>query len=95
MGSAASGALLVFALRIIDVSIGTVRVILMVRGQRLKAVVVKRDGKRLSADDVKKYVKSNLAGYKAPRDVVFVAELPRTSTGKVLKRELMEGAGEP
>jgi acyl-CoA synthetase (AMP-forming)/AMP-acid ligase II len=57
-------------------------------GQRLKAVVVTRDGASLSADDVKRYVKSNLAGYKVPRDVEFVDELPRTSTGKVLKREL-------
>ena len=59
-------------------------------GQRLKAVVVSRGSKQVSADEVKKYVKSNLAGYKVPRDVVFVDELPRTSTGKVLKRELKE-----
>jgi acyl-CoA synthetase (AMP-forming)/AMP-acid ligase II len=57
-------------------------------GQRLKAVVVTRAGRELSADDVKRFVKSNLAGYKVPRDVEFVDELPRTSTGKVLKREL-------
>jgi acyl-CoA synthetase (AMP-forming)/AMP-acid ligase II len=63
-------------------------------GQRLKAVVVTREGQDLSADDVKRYVKSNLAGYKVPRDVEFVAELPRTSTGKVLKRELREDAGD-
>jgi acyl-CoA synthetase (AMP-forming)/AMP-acid ligase II len=63
-------------------------------GQRLKAVVVTRDGKDLSADEVKKYVKSNLAGYKVPRDVEFVDELPRTSTGKVLKRELREDPGD-
>jgi acyl-CoA synthetase (AMP-forming)/AMP-acid ligase II len=63
-------------------------------GQRLKAVVVTREGTDLSADDVKRYVKSNLAGYKVPRDVEFVAELPRTSTGKVLKRELREDAGD-
>ena len=55
-------------------------------GQRLKAVIVKRAS--LTADDVRAYVKANLAGYKAPRDVEFVDELPRTSTGKVLKREL-------
>jgi fatty-acyl-CoA synthase len=55
-------------------------------GQRLKAVVVKKGS--LSEKDVQDYVKANLAGYKAPRDVVFVDELPRTSTGKVLKREL-------
>lgn len=59
-------------------------------GQRLKAVVVTRDGASLSEDDVKKYVKSNLAGYKVPREVEFVDELPRTSTGKVLKRELKD-----
>ena len=59
-------------------------------GQRLKAVVVTRDGKELSADEVKRYVKENLAGYKVPRDVEFVSELPRTSTGKVLKRELRD-----
>jgi fatty-acyl-CoA synthase len=59
-------------------------------GQRLKAVVVLRDGASLDADAVKTYVKENLAGYKAPRDVEFVEELPRTSTGKVLKRELRE-----
>src|SRR5215216_1857681 len=57
-------------------------------GHRLKAVVVLRDGASLTADDVKKHVKANLAGYKVPRDVEFMDELPRTSTGKVLKREL-------
>jgi acyl-CoA synthetase (AMP-forming)/AMP-acid ligase II len=57
-------------------------------GQRLKAVVVLRDGASVSEDDIKKHVKSNLAGYKVPRDIEFVDELPRTSTGKVLKREL-------
>jgi fatty-acyl-CoA synthase len=59
-------------------------------GQRLKAVVVRKDGASLSEDDVKKHVKANLAGYKVPREVEFVDELPRTSTGKVLKRELQE-----
>jgi acyl-CoA synthetase (AMP-forming)/AMP-acid ligase II len=57
-------------------------------GQRLKAVVVLRDGASVSEDEIKKHVKSNLAGYKVPREVEFVDELPRTSTGKVLKREL-------
>jgi acyl-CoA synthetase (AMP-forming)/AMP-acid ligase II len=63
-------------------------------GQRLKAVIVERGRAKLSADDVKKYVKSNLAGYKVPRDVEFVNELPRTSTGKVLKRELQDSEDE-
>ena len=45
---------------------------------------------RYDLSKVRAYVKDNLAGYKAPRDVVFVEELPRTSTGKVLKRELKD-----
>jgi acyl-CoA synthetase (AMP-forming)/AMP-acid ligase II len=60
-------------------------------GQRLKAVVVKKDGSLLGGDEVKQHVRANLAGYKVPRDVEFVDELPRTSTGKVLKRELKDG----
>jgi fatty-acyl-CoA synthase len=60
-------------------------------GQRLKAVVVVRDGVRCSEDEIKAHVKSNLAAYKVPREVTFVDELPRTSTGKVLKRELQDG----
>ena len=59
-------------------------------GQRLKAFVVLKDGKSLDHDEVKKYVKSNLAGYKVPRETEVMDELPRNSTGKVLKRELVE-----
>jgi fatty-acyl-CoA synthase len=60
-------------------------------GQRLAAVIVRKDGRELDEAAVKAYVKRNLAGYKVPRDVAFVDELPRTSTGKVLKRELRAG----
>jgi acyl-CoA synthetase (AMP-forming)/AMP-acid ligase II len=59
-------------------------------GQRLRAFVVKREGKDTSEDDLKGYVKQNLARYKVPREIVFVDELPRNATGKVLKRELAE-----
>jgi len=57
-------------------------------GQRLKAFVVPRNGNALSESDVQEYVKVNLARYKVPREVVFMDELPRNATGKVLKREL-------
>ena len=57
-------------------------------GQRLKAFVVLRDGAQLDEPAVQAYVKANLARYKVPRDVVFLDELPRNATGKVLKREL-------
>jgi acyl-CoA synthetase (AMP-forming)/AMP-acid ligase II len=57
-------------------------------GQRLMAYVVPRNGAHLTEDAVKGYVKENLARYKVPRDVVFLDELPRNATGKILKRTL-------
>ncbi|WP_026910971.1 acyl-CoA synthetase [Patulibacter minatonensis] len=57
-------------------------------GQRLKAFVVLKEGQELSEDDVKAYAKDNLARYKVPREVVFLDELPRNPTGKVLKKDL-------
>jgi fatty-acyl-CoA synthase len=57
-------------------------------GQRLKAFVVVRDGTALTEDEVREYVRENLASYKVPREVVFLDELPRNPTGKVLKRTL-------
>jgi fatty-acyl-CoA synthase len=59
-------------------------------GQRLKAFVVLRSGEELTEDEIKSYVRDNLARYKSPREVVFLSELPRNPTGKVLKRELVE-----
>jgi fatty-acyl-CoA synthase len=55
-------------------------------GQRLRAFVV-RTGE-VSEDDLRDHVKANLARFKVPREIVFVDELPRNATGKVLKREL-------
>jgi acyl-CoA synthetase (AMP-forming)/AMP-acid ligase II len=57
-------------------------------GQRLKAFVVKADGAKLTEAAVKSHVREHLARYKVPREVVFVEELPRNASGKVLKREL-------
>jgi fatty-acyl-CoA synthase len=59
-------------------------------GQRLRAFVVKTDGASIGEDDIKHYVREHLARYKVPREVVFLDELPRNPTGKVLKRELRE-----
>jgi fatty-acyl-CoA synthase len=57
-------------------------------GQRLRAFVVTRS--EVSEDEVKAFVKDNLARYKVPREVVFLDDLPRNPTGKILKRELAE-----
>jgi acyl-CoA synthetase (AMP-forming)/AMP-acid ligase II len=59
-------------------------------GQRLRAFVVTEEGSEVNEDDLKSHVKANLARYKVPREIVFVDELPRNATGKVLKRELAE-----
>jgi len=61
-------------------------------GQRLKAFVVTKPGVTLTEDSVKEHVRGNLARYKVPRDVVFIDELPRNPTGKVLKRVLRDHA---
>jgi acyl-CoA synthetase (AMP-forming)/AMP-acid ligase II len=61
-------------------------------GQRLRAFVVVGDGATISEQDVKAHVKANLARYKVPREVVFLDELPRNATGKVVKRELVNGS---
>ncbi|MGZ6753700.1 MAG: AMP-binding protein [Nocardioides sp.] len=55
-------------------------------GKRLRAFVVTKG--EVSEDALKEWVKDNLARYKVPRDFVFLDELPRNATGKVLKREL-------
>ncbi len=57
-------------------------------GQRLRAFVVLAEGQQLDPEAVQGFVKDNLARYKAPRDVVFLDDLPRNPTGKILKREL-------
>jgi fatty-acyl-CoA synthase len=58
-------------------------------GQRLRAFVVAREGASLDEEAVRDHVRANLARYKVPRDVMFLDELPRNPTGKVLKRELV------
>jgi fatty-acyl-CoA synthase len=64
-------------------------------GQRLRAVVVLAPGASVAEAELQDYVKANLARFKVPREVVFVDELPRNATGKVLKRELATDAFAP
>jgi fatty-acyl-CoA synthase len=59
-------------------------------GQRLRAFVVLREQAELTEDAIKDYVRDHLARYKVPREVIFLAELPRNPTGKILKRELRQ-----
>src|SRR6266511_2713189 len=59
-------------------------------GERPKAFVVLRSGHEVSAADLVSHVRDRIARYKTPREVEFVAALPKTSTGKVQKFELRE-----
>ena len=59
-------------------------------GQRLRAFVVSAAGSDPSEDDLKAHVKSSLARYKVPREIVFTDEIPRNPTGKVLRRKLAD-----
>jgi len=57
-------------------------------GETVHATVVLTPGTTLSAADVTAYAREHLARYKAPRSVEFTDELPRTGSGKILKRQL-------
>jgi acyl-CoA synthetase (AMP-forming)/AMP-acid ligase II len=59
-------------------------------GKRLRAFVVRREGLEVSEQELKDHVRRNLARFKVPREIVFLDELPRNATGKVLKRELID-----
>jgi fatty-acyl-CoA synthase len=57
-------------------------------GKRLRAYVVRAPGADLDEERLKDHVKGNLARYKVPREIVFIDEMPRNPTGKIVKREL-------
>jgi long-chain acyl-CoA synthetase len=57
-------------------------------GEEVGAAVVLKEGGSLDAQEVKTYVKEQVAAYKYPRKVWFVDELPKGPTGKILKREI-------
>ncbi len=57
-------------------------------GEEVGAAVVLKEGEDLSEDELKSYVKEQVANYKYPRKVWFADELPKGPTGKILKREI-------
>jgi acyl-CoA synthetase (AMP-forming)/AMP-acid ligase II len=59
-------------------------------GENVCAVVVKRQGAEVEEAECVAHCRASLASYKKPKLVVFVDELPRNPSGKVLKRELRE-----
>jgi fatty-acyl-CoA synthase len=59
-------------------------------GARLRAFVVRRETYEISEGELKAHVKTHLANFKVPREIIFLEELPRNGTGKVMKTELRE-----
>ncbi len=59
------------------------------RGETVKAWVVVKEGETLTEDEVKEFAKEKLAKYKVPTHVEFRDELPKTTVGKILRRELV------
>ena len=58
------------------------------KGEIAKAYIVLKDGVEGDAEDIIAFCRRDLAAYKAPREIQFVEDLPKTSTGKVMRREL-------
>jgi long-chain acyl-CoA synthetase len=65
------------------------------KGELVVAAVVPRPGQPLTADEVIAYCRANIAAYKVPARVDIVTELPKSPTGKILKRVLRDQAGKP
>jgi fatty-acyl-CoA synthase/long-chain acyl-CoA synthetase len=59
-------------------------------GESVHAVVVPRPGQAVAADELTSFARTALAGYKVPRSISFADELPKTGSGKILKRALRE-----
>lgn len=57
-------------------------------GQRLVAFVVLEDGASATTETLKRHIRDSLANYKVPRDITILDELPRNSTGKIVRSEL-------
>ena len=64
------------------------------RGETVKAFVVPTPDAAVTEDEIREFCLERLAEYKHPREVAFVDELPRTTTGKVQKFELREHEGD-
>ena len=57
-------------------------------GEAVKAIVVLKNGKTSSEEEIISFAKERIAGFKSPKSVDFISELPRNPSGKILKKEL-------
>jgi long-chain acyl-CoA synthetase len=60
------------------------------RGETVKVFIVTKPGQTMTAEEVINFCKEKLAGYKVPKLVEFIAALPKSVVGKILRRELRD-----
>jgi long-chain acyl-CoA synthetase len=61
------------------------------QGESVQAFVALRSGQSATAEELQAHCRENLSAYKCPRTIEFLDDLPKTATGKILRRELKEG----
>lgn len=61
-----------------------------IRGEAVCAFVVFREGQRPPTDEIREFMKSKLTGYKNPKVIEVISEIPRTLSGRILKKDLQE-----
>ena len=59
-------------------------------GEAVKALVISQPGADISARDITAFARQHMAGFKCPKSIDFVDSIPRTPSGKILKKELRE-----
>ena len=64
-------------------------------GHVVRAIVVLKEGKTLTQEDIMEWCSKKIAGYKKPRSVIFIDDFPRSPVGKVLRQKVRELYGKP
>jgi long-chain acyl-CoA synthetase len=59
-----------------------------IKGEIAKAYVILKEGAKADPESIMAHCRANLAAYKCPRKIQFVKDVPRTSSGKIMRREL-------
>jgi long-chain acyl-CoA synthetase len=60
------------------------------KGELAKAFVVLKPGQTATEDEILSFCREHMANYKVPKGVYFVEDVPKTSTGKIMRRKLAE-----
>ncbi|MFX1451959.1 MAG: AMP-binding protein, partial [Promethearchaeota archaeon] len=64
-------------------------------GSTVRAVIITKEGKNCTAEEIMDFCKGKMAGYKKPRTIVFTKEFPISPVGKILRQKIRELYGQP